>query len=57
MLLSVCVPAERKAEIDDRIKVEDEAIWSEAGWLVFSRVIGSTIALAVGWFAHVLAGL
>ena len=53
-MVYVCVPPERKKEIDDQIETGNETIWFEAGWMVFSRVLSSTATLAVGWMVHVL---
>jgi hypothetical protein len=52
LLLFACLPDHKRRETEEEIKNEDEYVWFEAGWTVFSKLLTNTATLGIGWAIH-----
>lgn len=50
--IRACIPEDCKEFVREQLQDNDEAIWLEAGTLIFGRVLGNTVALGIGLIAH-----
>jgi hypothetical protein len=55
LLMYAAVPPDKKEEVDDEIKSENDSAWFNAGFQVFGRILTNSSALVLGWVIHVLA--
>jgi hypothetical protein len=52
ILVEACVPQEKKAEVENALKTEDDDMWVKLGIVIFGEVAGSSIALGIGFAIH-----
>ena len=46
------VPSDRKEEVDEALNQETDNVWWQAGTEVFTKIIGNTAKLGIGWAVH-----
>jgi hypothetical protein len=51
-ILDVCVPQEKRDELVEELKTRNEGLWLELGLVVFSKAVGHTLTLAIGWAVY-----
>jgi hypothetical protein len=52
-MLHACVKAERREDVDEELRGENESVWSKAGTDVFGKLVGNTVTLLIGFAIHV----
>lgn len=55
IMLDACVPAERREEVMEQLTEFTKQIWYEAGWKLFGKLLGNSMALGLGFVVHLLA--
>jgi hypothetical protein len=52
IVLTRCVPDERREEVSDELDRFKEQLTLQVGLMIFSVALGNTITLAIGWGVH-----
>lgn len=50
--LDACVPEDKKECVSEQLEDLQKGIWSDIGWKLFSRILGATCTLGIGWAVH-----
>ena len=52
IVVNACVPDEKRAELYEELKAEDDDMWVKLGTEIFGQVGRSSVALAIGFAIH-----
>jgi hypothetical protein len=50
--IEACVPEDKKEWVAEQFEDQQRALWVDIGWKVFSRILGATCTLLIGWAVH-----
>lgn len=50
--IDACVPENKRQEVADQLKEQEQNMWHEIGMLIFGRFIGGSLALGLGFAVH-----
>ena len=53
-MLYACVPPDKQQAVDEKLKATTEDVWVKCAVDIFSRSVGNTVSLGVGWVVHTL---
>ncbi|HLZ52113.1 MAG TPA: hypothetical protein VKP61_15305 [Candidatus Acidoferrum sp.] len=54
IVLDACIPEHKAKDVREETRSEAEGIWSDIRLLLFSRVVGSSLTLGLGFVVHLL---
>lgn len=52
MIVSACVPDEKREELQEELKAEDDDLAAKLGGLVVGEVVATSLALGLGFVVH-----
>jgi hypothetical protein len=50
--LDACVPIDQKEWVREQLEDQNSGIWGDIALKVFSRILGATCTLVIGWAVH-----
>jgi hypothetical protein len=50
--LDACVPSDQKEWVREQLEGQQESIWGDIAMMPFTRILGATFTLVVGWAVH-----
>jgi hypothetical protein len=53
--IEACIPEDSRELVREQIESQSKEVWIEAGALIFGRAFSNTVALGIGFIAHILA--
>ena len=52
IIVSACVPDEKKEELEEALKADDDDATFKLGTFIFGQVVGSSVAVVLGFVIH-----
>jgi hypothetical protein len=52
IIVQACIPQHRAEEVAEELKLESAGVWPNIVSTAFSRLVGTTLSLFLGWVVH-----